>query len=1511
MKRSFVCALFALSFNVAFAQITVNNQSPNNSIQYLVDSIFIGSGIVASNHTFEGDTNQLGFFDGMMSNIGVDSGVVMSTGGINNLDPNFTGFISPINNNVSDPDLLEVANSVPPLIGQNFSVQSVNDIAKIEFTFVPSTPTIAFNYVFASQEYFGFENTQYNDVFGFFVAGPGINGPYYSPDEFPNGSINIATIENSTINYQNTDTIVYESFEDTINLNWSLNQAVNNLGTNIPINNQFVVNNQYEGALVDLGDDGLFQIQNTPFNYSIIPWNSNYLHTSIIGYGTQNSSWDSFYSGEPISALSPSYSIVDYQNLNLSFWWRSGYYVETFILYSNNQGDTWQLLDTLSNELTLNEFEDIGNGTDPDTTWQFNSYNLNEIDNSMNVQFAFVSSTNYGQFNDGYGQFAKGFALDNFMLTGQYSFSQETEDLPITVSSVNQSVNSEYFVNNQSLTTVADADGFTTELIATTQVIPGETYYMRLAIGDGSDNALSSYVLLESPSFISYGIPQDDLINTYCTNYESEDFITYYSYNLDLSDYLFLNTIQSVEATFDLSFYTMDMIDQTSINNLIIETTFPIEALNSGEIYLIYEADTLATIDINNISCVNLCENSLSTQVFNNECNPGLELNYNPGILVQNQFSFPQLESNVQIEIINLGTQVQFGTELDYLDSYYFNLPVGEYLLSAYFTDVDCYYNEEFTVQDNSININYYSNPASGAFESNGSISLNISSGNPSYFVSAYGPNGYSEFFNSINNQLFIGNLQSGLYTFYISDEFNCTETLEVFLNFIPDVFGCTDSSAMNYNALANIDDGSCDYCQLTLVSSENTFCTDYNGYIEVASGSPNYQYDIQILENGVWTSYGDGCFDYLSNGASWSCLPADTFMIIGYGPNCIDTLSNSTVNLTELIESEQLDMNLLYQLSDDVYSDTISIGFPFVYNGTVYEECLISSNNYLSFDVGNAMQYSPWSINNAVPTNLNPLNAIMTPYQDLNPNYGGEIEYLTYGIAPNRVFIVRWKEIPMFSCTQELFSSTLYLFEGSNIIETHIETKPICEAWNEGAAIHALHNSNGTQADVVFDSNINEFRNYPILWTTVNDGYQFIPNANGVNYEINEIEYGTQYNSDAYLTTTIEGQFGCTDSMALNYNPNAYCDDNSCIYPLVYGCTDSTSYNYNPMANINDGSCCYQNALTIVVNTGEVPWQSTWNLTDINGVPMYIDMDTNYTPNLDSASTQFFCMSDGCYQINMFNWIGGSIDLYYNDYQFLSIEPAIGSEITTLQFCLPIELIGCTDEFACNFDEFANEDDGSCSYPESVFQEIVVCDGIEFNGEYYNESFTTIDTLISSGGCDSLVTTTYSIQYSPEANMFIDFITNVLSVQTAILPQNIEYLWNTNETTQSIYVDTNGVYSVIVTDTTNNCSSSTSINVTWIELSDISENGEELYFNIYPNPSSGMFKIELFSNKNEIIDLQIINMLGETVYNKSYVNSSNINHNEKVDLSNQANGIYLLKINTSVKNYHFRLSKN
>ena len=53
----------------------------------LVTNTLIGQGLVTSNITFSGDLGQIGFFDANGSNIGLDSGVVMSSGFVTDIVP--------------------------------------------------------------------------------------------------------------------------------------------------------------------------------------------------------------------------------------------------------------------------------------------------------------------------------------------------------------------------------------------------------------------------------------------------------------------------------------------------------------------------------------------------------------------------------------------------------------------------------------------------------------------------------------------------------------------------------------------------------------------------------------------------------------------------------------------------------------------------------------------------------------------------------------------------------------------------------------------------------------------------------------------------------------------------------------------------------------------------------------------------------------------------------------------------------------------------------------------------------------------------------------------------------------------------------------------------------------------------------------------------------------------------------------------------------------------------------
>ena len=180
------------------AQITISNTNPYNNSNHLINSVLLGGGVSANNVTYQGDPIQVGFFNAINSNLGIDSGIVLSTGDIIDLDPNFFGFGNIPSSTNSDPDLLNVANSVPPLINQPFNVTGIFDVATLEFDFIPNSDTLSFNYVFGSDEYLTWINSEYNDVFGFFISGPGISGPYASPSGFPNGSINIANVPNST-----------------------------------------------------------------------------------------------------------------------------------------------------------------------------------------------------------------------------------------------------------------------------------------------------------------------------------------------------------------------------------------------------------------------------------------------------------------------------------------------------------------------------------------------------------------------------------------------------------------------------------------------------------------------------------------------------------------------------------------------------------------------------------------------------------------------------------------------------------------------------------------------------------------------------------------------------------------------------------------------------------------------------------------------------------------------------------------------------------------------------------------------------------------------------------------------------------------------------------------------------------------------------------------------------------------------------------------------------------------
>jgi len=195
MRFLSVFALLCLVYTTAFAQ----TMDQTYTIEQYVTDILIGDGVNVSNITYTGSEEQIGYMSGAEGVFSVGAGVVLSTDHAANLtDPNCGANIC--NGCLglgNDPDLLDVANSVPPLIGQGFTVSSVNDLSILEFDFEAGGDSIAFNYVFGSDEYLEWVNSTYNDIFAFFISGPGFVGPYDAPAGFPDGAVNIAQVPDS------------------------------------------------------------------------------------------------------------------------------------------------------------------------------------------------------------------------------------------------------------------------------------------------------------------------------------------------------------------------------------------------------------------------------------------------------------------------------------------------------------------------------------------------------------------------------------------------------------------------------------------------------------------------------------------------------------------------------------------------------------------------------------------------------------------------------------------------------------------------------------------------------------------------------------------------------------------------------------------------------------------------------------------------------------------------------------------------------------------------------------------------------------------------------------------------------------------------------------------------------------------------------------------------------------------------------------------------------------------
>lgn len=169
VKFAVVALVVLLKSISASAQLTITT-SPALTAHDLAQSL-AGPGIVVTNAqlSFGYAHQSVGLFsNGQNTNLGLSNGVVLSTGYVADINQPAKEHSSSVTSgaNIGNVFLEEL---IEPAL-------KTHDAVMLEFDVQVSTDIMQFEYVFASEEYPDFSCSEYNDVFGFFISGPGITG---------------------------------------------------------------------------------------------------------------------------------------------------------------------------------------------------------------------------------------------------------------------------------------------------------------------------------------------------------------------------------------------------------------------------------------------------------------------------------------------------------------------------------------------------------------------------------------------------------------------------------------------------------------------------------------------------------------------------------------------------------------------------------------------------------------------------------------------------------------------------------------------------------------------------------------------------------------------------------------------------------------------------------------------------------------------------------------------------------------------------------------------------------------------------------------------------------------------------------------------------------------------------------------------------------------------------------------------------------------------------------------
>lgn len=547
----------------------------------------------------------------------------------------------------------------------------------------------------------------------------------------------------------------------------------------------------------------------------------------------------------------------------------------------------------------------------------------------------------------------------------------------------------------------------------------------------------------------------------------------------------------------------------------------------------------------------------------------------------------------------------------------------------------------------------------------------------------------------------------------------NTTNTTGLTLSFPQIETGCMDADACNYNPLAELDDDSCAYPGDTCddddtntigdVYAENCTCAgeaviagctddsacNFNPEANQTDSSCYYEGD--SCDDGDATTGGDaynancscegfdivfGCTDEGACNYEEAAEASDGSCVFP-GDACDDGLNNT--------------LNDVYQSDCSCSGDLVPTG-PAGLDYEVYatSEYGTTYRVFATFDAPTNELIAVYGTQ-AAPLSIATTTSFFN--STLGANFGEGINPLFFSAFPEVEFD-SWFTIGSFDNT------------GSGGVNS-VGMEPYFAAFNagDGFTIDTFIGGSWFVVPGSSEDALSSEDNRVLVAQLTTDGVVTMT----MNFQYDDLE-GNSNNTDGLTISFPEVASGCTDAEACNYDAEAEANDGSCSYPgdacddgdsgtmndmydancacegevIIAGCTEAGACNYDASANVDDGSC----------------------------------------ESLDECGV---CGGDGIAD-GACDCEGNGPETYY------TCDGDCLNDVDGDGICDELEIPGCLDELACNYDEDATDDTGDCNYPDDLYD----CDGNCVNDLNNNNLCDELETF----GCTSET----ADNYDPEA---------------------------------------------------------------------------------------------------------------------------------------------------------------